>query len=326
VPFDFQLTDTCGAPVTNNYPASVSVSFGLGEQAITMQHISNGKWTKTWQPQSTQPTTLTATFSLLATGPNLKPLNRQWTLPITLVSGAPVPLIKQGKIQNAASFAADAVVAPGSIIAVQGNLLADSAPQLSTTGPWPTSLGHTQVKLGDRALPLYYTSSGQLNAQVPFDLQENAQLQLVVQRDDAISVPASVSVASAQPAIFTTNFQGFGQGAIVNGVTNLFADSTNPVKVGDVISIYCTGLGAVSPPVQEGQPASNTTLSRTTNTVTVSIGGIPAKVDFAGMAPGFIGLYQVNAFIPTGVAPGDSVPVVLTEGTQVSNTATIVVR
>jgi uncharacterized protein (TIGR03437 family) len=321
-----QVADNCGNPVTDKYPASVKVSFSSGEQGIEMQHIANGRWTKTWQPQATQPITVTALFTALASGSNGKILNYQQPVVVNLVSGAQVPLVRQGSIQNAASFAADPVIAPGAIIAVKGNLLADSTPQLAGGASWPTTLGHTQVKLGDRALPLYYTSAGQLNAQVPFDLPENAQLQLVVQRDNAISVPASVSVAAAQPAIFTMDYSGTGQGAIVNGITNLLADSANPVKAGDVITIYCTGLGAVDPAVKEGEMASSTVVSHTVRTVTATVGGLPAKVDFAGMAPGFIGLYQANVFIPSGVTPGDNVPVVLMEGTQVSNSATIVVR
>ena len=72
--------------------------------------------------------------------------------------------------------------------------------------------------------------------------------------------------------------------------------------------------------------ASTTVLSRTVTPVTVTIGGQPATVDFAGLAPGSIGEYQVNVVIPNGVTPGDNVPVVLTEGSQVSQPVTISVR
>ena len=58
----------------------------------------------------------------------------------------------------------------------------------------------------------------------------------------------------------------------------------------------------------------------------VTIGGQPATVSFAGLAPGFVGVYQVNAQVPAGITPGDAVPVVLTQGSSQSNTATIAVR
>ena len=79
-------------------------------------------------------------------------------------------------------------------------------------------------------------------------------------------------------------------------------------SAGDVATIYCTGLGTVSPTVPEGVAASTTVLSRTTTPVTVTIGGKNAVVNFAGLAPGFVGLYQVNAVVPAGVT-GDAVPV-----------------
>jgi uncharacterized protein (TIGR03437 family) len=133
-------------------------------------------------------------------------------------------------------------------------------------------------------------------------------------------------VATAQPAIFTQNQAGTGQGAIVNGATNILADSKNPVHAGDVISIYCTGLGPVSPAVAEGVVASTTVLSRTVTAVAATVGGQPAVVNFSGLAPGLIGVFQVNVLIPSGVTPGDNVPVVLTEGSQVSQAVTISVR
>src|SRR2546428_46264 len=82
------------------------------------------------------------------------------------------------------------------------------------------------------------------------------------------------------------------------------------VRAGDVISVYCTGLGPVNPAVAEGIPASSTVLSRTVTPVTATVGGQTATVNFAGLAPTFTGLYQVNVVIPNGVAPGDNVPVV----------------
>jgi adhesin/invasin len=82
----------------------------------------------------------------------------------------------------------------------------------------------------------------------------------------------------------------------------------------------------VSPSVPEGVAPPTTPLSNTTTPVTATIGGQTATVAFAGLAPGFPGLYQVNVVIPSGVAPGDNVPVVLTEGSQVSQPVTIAVR
>src|SRR5262249_10249720 len=160
-------------------------------------------------------------------------------------SGAKVPLVTTGGVRNAASYSSDPVVSPGGLIAVFGNQLSDAAGQVAPAGPWPTTLGNTQVKLGDTALPLFFTNNTQLNAQVPFSLPMNSQQQLVVTYNNSISVPAALSVAAAQPAIFTKDLSGTGQGAITNALTGALADSSNPVHAGDFISIFCTGLGPV---------------------------------------------------------------------------------
>jgi uncharacterized protein (TIGR03437 family) len=96
------------------------------------------------------------------------------------------------------------------------------------------------------------------------------------------------------------------------------ADSTHPVTAGQTVVIYCTGLGEVNPPVPAGNPTPLSPLTNTVNTVTATIGGVPAQVGFAGLTPGSTGLYQVNAVVPSGVTPGDSVLVVLTAAGQSS--------
>jgi uncharacterized protein (TIGR03437 family) len=178
--------------------------------------------------------------------------------------------------------------------------------------------------LGNTTLPLLYASDGQINAQVPYDIAINVPNQLVVRRGNAISVPQSVSVAPAQPAVFTKDQSGHGQGIIVNGISNQLADSAAPVTAGDAVVIYCTGLGAVSPPTPPGTGVTGPT--PTVQPVTVTIGDHPAQVAFAGLTGGFAGVYQVNAIVPAGITPGSSVPVVISTAGQSSPVVTIAVR
>ncbi|MBZ5595662.1 MAG: hypothetical protein LAP39_25770 [Acidobacteriia bacterium] len=96
-------------------------------------------------------------------------------------------------------------------------------------------------------------------------------------------------------------------------------------KAGDVIVVYCAGLGTVTAPVASGAAAPADPLSRTVTPV-VTIGGLPAQVMFSGLTPGYAGLYQVNAVVPAGVTPGDDVPLVLTIAGQASPAVTIAVR
>jgi len=138
-----------------------------------------------------------------------------------------------------------------------------------------------------------------------------------------------VTVGSAQPAVFSQNQSGTGPGVIVvvkpDG-TQFETAPTAPASSGDALVIYCTGLGSVSPPVPAGAAASLTQLSSTDDPVTVTVGGQPAKVLFAGLAPGFAGLYQVNVTVPAGIAASPSAPVVLTVDGQSSVPVTVAIQ
>ncbi|MCX6615357.1 MAG: hypothetical protein NTZ98_04560 [Acidobacteria bacterium] len=142
---------------------------------------------------------------------------------------------------------------------------------------------------------------------------------------DFVTVPETITVAAARPGIFTTNQQGTGQGMIMD-VANRLVDSTNPAKAGDVVVVYCTGLGATNPAVRSGEAAPASPLAKVVTPVTVTIGGQPAVVQFAGLTPGFVGLYQVNAQIPAGVTPSAAVSLVLSQDGVPSNTVTLGVR
>ena len=204
--------------------------------------------------------------------------------------------------------------------------LADGVGQ-SNGLPLPQQLNGTQVLLGNQPLPILYTSTGQLNVQVPYTVPVNTQYQLTVQHGNTLSVPQSLVVAQAQPGIFTVNQQGTGQGSIVKSDQVTLAQPGTPAAVGETVVIYCTGLGAVTPAVKEGSPAPTTPpLSTTVNTVTVTIGGKAAQVAFAGLTPGYAGLYQVNVVVPAGITTGDSVPVVLSVAGQDSPPVTMAVR
>jgi len=105
------------------------------------------------------------------------------------------------------------------------------------------------------------------------------------------------------------------------------AQPGTPASIGETIVIYCTGLGAVSPAVTEGSPAPSTPpLATTINPVSVTVGGRPSQVMFSGLAPGFAGLYQINAVVPTGIATGNEVPMVVSVAGQTSPPVTIAVQ
>ena len=135
-------------------------------------------------------------------------------------------------------------------------------------------------------------------------------------------------MAAAQPAVFTVDQSGQGQGAIFRQRSGALAlaDSAAPAQAGDALIIYCTGLGTVDPPVVEGTAAPLSPLSSTKSPVTVMVGDKPAQVQFSGLIPGFAGLYQVNVVMPPGVAAGGAVPVALTVAGQTGPPVTIAVQ
>jgi len=186
-------------------------------------------------------------------------------------------------------------------------------------------LGEVSVKLGNVDVPLLFAGPGQINAQVPFEVPTGTTASLVVRKGDQFTTPEVVTVVAAQPAIFSTDSTGAGQGAILDARFRL-VDASNPVGSGEVVQIFATGLGPTDPVVPSGAPAPDSPLARVTVPVSVTIGGQPATVEFAGLAPRFVGLYQANVRIPGGLAPSSAVPVVLTQNNIPSNAVTLAVR
>ncbi|MGD0201665.1 MAG: glycoside hydrolase family 3 C-terminal domain-containing protein, partial [Bryobacteraceae bacterium] len=237
---------------------------------------------------------------------------------------AGAPAINPGGIVSAASYGT--AVAPGSIAAVFGNFLL-SSPSWASTLPLPTNLSQLSMQFdGALAVPLFYTDGGQVNIQIPWELAGHERAMLTVTVNGQTSAPQAIDLVAYAPGIFTTNMQGSGQGAILD-LSNRLVDPSNPATAGStVVVIYCTGLGAVTNRPASASASSVNPLAVATNTPAVSIGGAPAQVLFAGLVPGMVGEYQVNALVPVNSATGDAVPVTISVGGYTSNAATIAVQ
>src|SRR5205085_6868399 len=125
-----------------------------------------------------------------------------------------------------------------------------------------------------------------------------------------ITIPRALNLAPFAPGIFSMNGQGNGQG-IVRDSQGQLVDISNPATAGDVIQIYCTGLGAVDPRVQTGALTPGDTPVSTTTLPTVTIGDAPAPVLFSVLALGEVGLYRVDALVPDGSARRPSLSVAI---------------
>jgi uncharacterized protein (TIGR03437 family) len=181
--------------------------------------------------------------------------------------------------------------------------------------------------MGGRLLPLLYAADGQVNAIIPYDTPPNTTQQLIVTNGPTLSVPAPITIASSGPAVFA-----FADGS---GIVNDFkpgsgvpivVDAKHPISAGDAIVIYCAGLGPVNPPVVAGSAAPSSHPAVTTNPVTVTIGGKSAQVFFSGLVGGLAGEYQVNAYVPKGITPGNAVPLVISVAGFASAPVTVAVK
>lgn len=183
-------------------------------------------------------------------------------------------------------------------------------------------MGGATVKINGAEAPLHFVSPFQINAQVPFDVPPGAA-QITVSLDDAEGSPLEVSVQLAGPGIFTRSLDGQGQGIFLLGSDFSLVTESSPARPGEVVLIYGTGLGGVVPSVPTGAAAPGDPLANVVVAVTAQVGGTDSKVSFAGLAPGFVGLYQLNVRIPPDTAPAPDIPVVISVGGVQSNSVTI---
>lgn len=245
-------------------------------------------------------------------------------------ASASTPAIARGGIISAGQFGAFQSVAPGSWIEIYGsNLAADTRGWTGTDfvgSQAPTSLDHTSVTIGGQAAFIDYISPGQVNAQVPSNVATGMQ-PVVVQTATGSSAPFSVMVNPVEPGLLAPGaFSVDGKQYVVA----LFSDGTyvlptgavggiasKPAKPGDTIVLYGVGFGPVTPNIPAGQVVQESNMLASFQ---IEIGGAPAQVAYAGLAPNYVGLYQFNIVMPD-IASGNAIPVTFTvAGTKNSQT------
>jgi uncharacterized protein (TIGR03437 family) len=314
------VVDDCGDPFT---AGSVTATFSNGDPPLAMVSLKNGRWTGTWSPKDSRVSEMTITLLAEAPVAGPAPLRGMTVISGLLNTNVTYPVINAGGVVSSASPKEQLSLAPGSLVSIFGSRLADGA-ESAAAPPWNTTLGGAKAILGGFELPLAYTSDGQIKAIVPYDVPTPGFYPLTVARGAAYATPETVSVAAAQPAIFSVNETGFGQGLIYVVSDSRPASAGGPAHPGDVVAIFCTGLGAVSPAVQAGSVAPDAPQSTLVNPVMVTIGGIRAEVVSAGLAPGTVGRYRVDAIVPDGIS--GVVEVALTVAGQPSPPVTMVVQ
>ena len=219
-----------------------------------------------------------------------------------------IPAITSGGVVDAATNSAGKGMAPGSYISIYGTDLADTT-AVATTPYLPVALAGMAVSFdgGGLSLPghLYFASSGQINVQIPWEFQGQSSVQMkVIYQGNLYSATYNVPLAPYSPGSFGILDQNY---AVIG--------SGNPAKRGQVIQIFANGLGPVNNHPASGDPAPATQVLTCNSNPTVTIGGVSAPVAFCGLAPGFVGLYQLNVTVPSSVSAGTQ-PLVISAGTN----------
>jgi uncharacterized protein (TIGR03437 family) len=288
-----------------------------------MSSLNDGTWQGTWPTRGG--TNSGVTITVTAVNPNACVAGQCLTGTRQVTGGLgslqDPPDLLPSSIKGAASQVPFQPLAPGSIFTIYGDRLAETT-QAASAIPLPSQLGNAVVVIGDKVAPLFFGSQMQINAVVPFELNTGTTYDLVVQRGPTYSHVTPVSIAAAQPGVFISN------GAAIaydyrDPAASFLVSPQAPATAGDVLAVYCGGLGLTTQPVSDGAGSPS---SMVRDPVMASIGGQPAAVSYAGLVGGYVGLYQVNFTVPAGVIPGPAVPLVLTVSGQTSPPAVLAVR
>ena len=219
-------------------------------------------------------------------------------------------------VVNGASFVGGGVV-PGEIATIFGtNLTSSAGINLTSTLPLPQEFLKVAVQVNGAAAAIFAVDNvngqQQINFQVPWEVAGKPTASIAVVNNGTTGAVSVVPVLATQPAVFSYSSGANTFGAILHANFQL-ADTAHPAKAGEVVLIYCTGLGVVSSAPEDGAAGNG---QSTTATSTATIGGAAAPVSFSGLAPGFVGLYQVNAKVPSGLKSGNQAVVVAIGGSS----------
>jgi uncharacterized protein (TIGR03437 family) len=218
------------------------------------------------------------------------------------------PIYDAASIVNAADNQSG-VLAPNTLGTLYGANLAYSTAAITLNdiqgGILPIVLGssETEVFVDHYPADLYYVSPGQINFLVPPNM--TAQAVVVQVTIDGLAGPAiTLTLARAAPGLFQLDLQN----AVATETDGSVLTPASPAKPGDIVLLYATGLGQVTPPAIYGQlPTAAAPLVAGAN-LSILLDGVAVDsgaIQYAGVAPGFAGLYQINLKLPstTGLNP-----------------------
>ncbi|HUI54177.1 MAG TPA: IPT/TIG domain-containing protein [Bryobacteraceae bacterium] len=238
------------------------------------------------------------------------------------LSGTGVFLNPQ-RVLNAASYApAGNPIAPGEFIALFGTGMAASTK--TATPPYPLTFNGVTVLINGKQAPLYYVSATQINALVPYSTQ-GPTATVVVQNGSTNSNTVTVPVAATAPGIFSLDWSGTGAGAVEH--TNFsVVNAASPASRGETVLLFLSGLGTVTPTVNDGYPGNANNLSYTDAKPTVFVGDVQVTPMYSVLHAVFPGLYQVAVTIPTTLSATGNVPIAVIIGNAYHDQVTVAIQ
>jgi len=205
-----------------------------------------------------------------------------------------------------------APLSPGTIAQVYGSGLATESVSTSIL-PLPNIFDNTFALVGAEQAPLYFLSRGQINIQIPYDAAVTApqQVPIILSVNNALTLPVMLDIVPAAPGVLSA-LDGPTPPSVQNGAHIIAQHSdfsvvsgAHPAKPGELLVMYLVGLGATNPSVASGVPAPSSPPATVTVSPIVTVESQPANVVFAGLTPGFVGLYQINFQVPSNAPSGD---------------------
>ncbi len=230
-------------------------------------------------------------------------------LPWTYDVATPIPHIDS--LVNAADLTKP--VAPGGLVTIFGTNL--SPVNLATSElPVPTALGESCLSVNGVAMPMLFVSSKQINAQMPYNVDGNATM--VLRTPGGVSDNFNLNILPAAPSVFRSGVAGDQTGLplVYRALNSELVTPTNPVHPGDTLIILGTGLGRMLPAIETGAPAPSDTPTQAVLTPSVTLGNVALGLEYAGLMPGQVGVFQINAVVPNTAPLGLTVPLRISQG------------
>lgn len=305
------VVDDCGTDLDDG---SVVASFSNGDPPLSLLPIGNGRWSATWVPAGSGVASTAVTVDAQDSVSNIR-----GSTALTGGVNTPMdaPVIRPHGIASPANGDNSSPFAPGSLISITGTNLAAST-AISNAPPLPNSLNGVTVFVAGLPAAISAVSGQEIDAILPAGLTPNTTQQVLIARGDSYSTPQPISIAPSQPEIFVMA----SQAAVVDAQFRLLTPQ-NPARPGDTVIVFAAGMGGTNPLVDAGAAGPAKPLAVTANTVSATVNGEPAPVTFAGLAPGLVGLYQINLVIPSDVPASPQTPLVITAAGLSSATVTI---